>query len=171
MKLVPALLLAALMSVSASAADNVFTTHRSTPVVGQTIGFSLHHDSCGCSTCNPTCAAPSACCEPTCAAPASSCCNSCEPTCAAPAACGNACGNACCEPTCAAPASSCCNSCEPTCAAPAACCEPSCAAPCNTCGGHEGCGGCCQPKKKSCFDKIMDIERRKNKWLLGLIGR
>jgi hypothetical protein len=26
-------------------------------------------------------------------------------------------------------------------------------------------------QKISIFEKVMDIERRKNKWLLGLIGR
>ena len=62
------------------------------------------------------------------------------------------------EPSCCAPA----ECCEPTCCAPAqACCEPSCAAPSN----------CCQPKKKGFFARIMDIERSKNKWLLGTIGR
>lgn len=51
------------------------------------------------------------------------------------------------------------SSCAPSCAAP---CAPSCAAP--------ACG-CCEPEKTSMFEKVMEIERCKNKWLLGLIGR
>ena len=59
------------------------------------------------------------------------------------------------------------SSCAPSCAAP---CAPSCAAPCDT-GCPAPAGGCSEVQKISVFEKIMDIERRKNKWLLGLIGR
>jgi len=65
-----------------------------------------------------------------------------------------------CAPSCAAP-------CAPSCAAP---CAPSCAAPCDT-GCPAPAGGCSEVQKISIFEKVMDIERRKNKWLLGLIGR
>ena len=75
--------------------------------------------------------------------------SSCAPSCAAP-----------CAPSCAAPSA-------PSCAAP---CAPSCAAPCDTCSSAPACDGC-QLEEMSMFDKVMDIERRKNKWLLGLIGR
>ena len=49
-------------------------------------------------------------------------------------------------------------------------CAPSCAAPCDT-GCPAPAGGCSEVQKISIFEKVMDIERRKNKWLLGLIGR
>ena len=165
MKLVPAFCIAAMLSVTASAADVHYSTYRTAPVVGQTIGFLLHSDSSGCSTCAPTCAAPAepSCCapaEPSCCAPAEpSCCAPAEPSCCAPAE-PSCCAPA--EPSCCAPAEpSCCAPAEPSCCAPEACCEPTCAAP----------SDCWQPKKDGLFSRIMNVERRKNNWLLGLIGR
>ena len=164
MKLVPALLIAAVMSATASAADQFVSqevaAHYVHPaytgvsfdsqVLAQTVGYSLHSDERGCSTCAPNCAAPATCCD------------SCAPSCAAPAACCNSCA-----PSCAAPAS-CCDSCAPSCAAP---CAPSCAAPCDPCCECPPVCCPCPPKKKGFFSCIMDVERRKNAWLLGLIGR
>jgi len=147
MKLVPALLVAAFLCTTASASDNYFySSYQTAPIVGQTIGYSLHSDSCGCSTCAPSCAAPCDTCAPSCAAP----CDTCAPSCAAP-----------------------CDSCAPSCAAPCDACAPTCAAPCETycdCCCPEPVCCPCEPEKKCLFDKIMDIERRKNRWLLGLIG-
>lgn len=150
MKLVPALLIAALMSVTASGDDQVVpqsvAEHYGHPsyigvsfdsqVLAQTVGYSLHSNECGCSTCAPSCAAPAPCCD------------TCAPSCAAPVPC--------------------CDACAPSCAAP---CAPSCAAPCNTCCECPPVCCPCPPKKKGFFSSIMDVERRKNNWLLGLMGR
>ncbi len=156
MKLIPALALGLLMSASASAAEQV-------PV--RTVGLFSHGSHCD--SCAPSCAAP---CEPSCCAPAEpSCCAPCESACcnAEPSCCAP-CEPVCCapaEPSCCAPCESACCNAEPSCCAP---CEPSCAAPCDSCGSAPAC--CCRPKKKSLCDRIMDIERRKNRWLLGLVG-
>lgn len=104
-----------------------------------------------------------------------------EPACAAPAPCAPA-------PTCA-PAPSCCAPAPaaPSCCAPAA---PSCCAPAPTCCEQKSCcksHGCCLTKmfhrKKQCntcecdqcqqhaarpnfFSQVMELERRKNAWLV-----
>lgn len=157
MKLVPALLIAALMTATASASDQFVPIPVSgqylpppgavvlldTQFPAQTVGYSLHSDECGCGTCAPGCAAPAPCydiCVPSCAAPAP-CCDSCAPDCAAPAPCCDSCGLGCAAP---------CDPCHACCDCPPVCCEP---------------------PQKGFFSRMMDIERRKNNWLLGLIGR
>lgn len=124
------------------------------------------------------CAAP----QPACAAPAPVCAPA--PSCCAPAPAPSCCAPApkCCAP---APAPSCCAPAAPSCCAPA----PSCCAPAPSCCEKKSCcsKGCCLTKlfhkKKQCnncgcdqcqqqasnptfFSKMMDIERRKNEWLV-----
>lgn len=46
---------------------------------------------------------------------------------------------------------------------------PSCAAPVVT--YHQPCHCCCRPEKKGLFDRLCDLEKRKNRWLLKQVKK